>query len=663
MEATLANSTSTSPALAYAYLSAAFDAGSKVRNPLDTLKPLILSVFEDNAGKALNRDEVAAFFATMYGIDLPLNVLSYVMASMVNADRSLLRKEAQGRIDIAHANYVPGDLKRVKESKEIATRAKKLWATAIAHIEKNLVGIEWDFGGPTDVLELFLDESSIGFVGQGGKGFARTNSDKALNQFIYHCIENDADEAFLTALTELAVGDVVYQSIKSVTEYEAAFEEAISRNMKNVKVFFDTRFILNLLGCNGEAYERSAKETLSLCLNTSCQVAVFQHTLEEIDAIFMTVAGKLNMNHPVRDGVAAFALERGMLPSSLLEFAANIPDALSGMGIKAELTSEIIADYSVDEAALHRRIEVDLRQQNIDARTRDISSLTGVYRLRQGKPHRYLEDCEAIFITTNKGLADSATGFFRQHFKDEQLKNSVQICMTDVVFSTRLWIKLPTSARKLPKEQILSHILTNLRPNEALRQTFIDQLTKMSSQGQFSDKKLSIISLSGLTDRMLAIDYDVTQTTLDESQTLGTATKIIAEVGRILRSSAGKSNPEDLKRIEELELELQTASSTSDSTEVREIAAQLTEAKEEMQRLQVKADSSTAKIEKVTTVIAYVGTIALLWPIFSFLLGYTTAEAKLLTLLNLALAILTAYGLSFTGIIKRFAKAILHRIF
>lgn len=545
-----------SPALAYAYLSAAYDAGSSVRSPLHTLKPLILSVFEKNSGKPLNRDQVALRFSEMFGIEIPLNVLSYVMSAMVNVDETLVRRIDQGLKDIAHASYIHADMSRAKETKSLEEKARGLWKSVTDHIRLQLAYSDIDFGSPAEVLEAFLDTSSVGFIGQGGKAYAQSGSDRALNQFMFRCIESDNDGEFLEALTELAIGDVLYQSIKSVTEYEADFEAAINRSMGNVSVYFDTRFVLNLLGVNGPEYERSAGETLGLALRTSCKPKIYQHTIEEIDGIFVSVAAKMHGGVTADGGVASFALERAMSPSDLLDFAAHLSEKVTDLGIVIQERSTITSALSVDERALHSRLEIDLRQKNIEARARDIASLTGVFRERNGLPHRYLEDCQAIFITTNKGLADSATVFFRKHFGDEGLHNTVQICMTDVVFSARLWIKLPTSAKKLPKDQILAHILTNLRPNEQLKQNFLRKLKSLVEDGKFSDIKYSVVSLSRFTDRLLASEYELSQADLENEQAINSASKIIAEFRKTIEKARQASNPEDLERIRDLEKQI-----------------------------------------------------------------------------------------------------------
>lgn len=648
-----------SPALAYAYLSAAYDAGASVRNPLHTLKPLILSVFEKNSGRALNRDQVAEVFASMFGIDVPLNIFSYVMASMVNVDGTLIRRSDQGIKDIAHANYIPADLIRVKETKQLERDAKRRWNVAVNQIRAQLVYAKRDFGRPEDVLEQFLDTSSIGFVGHGGKAYAQTGSDRDLNQFIFHCIESDNEGEFLEALTELAIGDVLYQSIKSVTEFEAGYDEAINRSMEGVSVFFDTRFVLNLLGVNGPEFERSARETLALCQQTSCKTKVFEHTVDEIDDIFITVSGKMQSGSAADGGVASFALEQAMSPSDLLDFAARISEKVSGFGIAIEKTSDISKDLSVNERELHDRLEIDLRQKNVDARTRDIASLTGVFREREGKPHKYLEDCKAIFVTTNKGLADSATSFFRQHFRDEGLHNTVQVCMTDVVFSTRLWIKLPTSSKKLPKEQVLAHILTNLRPNENLRANFLRKLRSMVSEGKFSDIKYSVVSLSRFTDRMLAADYDLSQTDIENDQAVTAANRVVEEFKKIIDKAKKTSNPEDLERIKELERELSEIATASPDADVGSAQSEFADMKSDLERAQAEKRGAERAIERVSKWLAYGITALLLWPIVGLVLGYWNEDSQTLSLLNLFLAVLTAYGLSFTGLVQWIASRII----
>ena len=64
---------------------------------------------------------------------------------------------------------------------------------------------------------------------------------------------------------------------------------------KNKKIFFDTNFILRLLGLEGEFYKNSYMGIIDVLRENNCKLYVFSHTYDEIKNILETA--KVNLNN------------------------------------------------------------------------------------------------------------------------------------------------------------------------------------------------------------------------------------------------------------------------------------------------------------------------------------------------------------------------------
>lgn len=180
---------------------------------------------------------------------------------------------------------------------------------------------------------------------------------------------------------------------------------------------------------------------------------------------------------------------------------------------------------TIDEMALDYSIEVDVRQDNPVARQRDVDSIAAIFRLRSGSGKERLEKCNAILITHNKTLSDSCHRFFKRHFEEDGIRNVVQLCMTDVVFSTRLWMKLSSSYNWLPRNQIISYASANLLPNEGAKRAFLSTVQKLFEESKITEEQHMRVKHSRFTDEMIALNYRSSDE-VSQAETLRTVTAI-----------------------------------------------------------------------------------------------------------------------------------------
>jgi len=78
--------------------------------------------------------------------------------------------------------------------------------------------------------------------------------------------------------------------------------------------------------------------------------------------------------------------------------------------------------------------------------SRDVDSISAIYRLRKNKSVSNVEDTEAIFVTTSNTFVYAANDFY---FKDHD-QEFVPPCISDFMLTNLLWLKSPNQAPSYP---------------------------------------------------------------------------------------------------------------------------------------------------------------------------------------------------------------------
>jgi len=317
----------------------------------------------------------------------------------------------------------------------------------------------------------------------------------------------------------MAMGDVLYTAVKELTEFQSEdlqieLDGIKSKPMQKVKIFFDARLILKLFGWYGKSQQKAVQEMLGMCKETGASTFCFNHTYEEVYTIYSITQTNLK-NGIVSSGVGDFvtpeATRKRISPTGMWELMDNLEKDLESLGIPVvppppEIENE---ELGIDLIKLERDIELEMSSQSIKARQNDAKSGAAIYRLRDGAPQKSLEKCQALLVTDTSSLARAIHKHFKRHFNEfsKNNKNIVQLCMTDLVLSTRLWTKLPTSKVAVPRNQVIAHALTNIMPKPELREAFFNQLHELVGKGELSEGDVIKLQMNRLTDRILADEF------------------------------------------------------------------------------------------------------------------------------------------------------------
>jgi len=550
--------------LGYAFLKATV-AFENIRSPLDALDALALRATIRVTRKRFRASSLQSAIKDVWGLQVPELVCQSALSRLESKGHLVIEENKQSGAYEYIPNVDPGVIKAIMDREG---EAKTLIDRLNSKIEKY---IKADMPQTTlrasDIIEQWLDTSALALMSDNFRYQPISETDKENNRIISRMmgILSSLDNDFIDDMTTLALGDAVYKSIKNLTEFE--FDDtpvgtADRLPMAKVDVYLDTPVVLKLLGFFGLRNVASASEFKEMCISTGCQLCIFEHTVDECVEGILGVARRLRPGSESAFGpIVAYALEEGLDASDLISRATGIRKEIEDNGIFIKPTPDQAPALTIDERDLDAQLEREVQQTNEFARQRDIASLTAIYRLREGAGFSYLEKCKAIFITSNRSLASSSARYFSKIFQDSGINNSVQICMTDVIFSVRLWTKLPTLATKTPRLQILGHAIGNLTPSHEVRQKFRKILDELVKRNYITDESAVRIEYSEFARLALAMDIKGADD-LTLSKTRNIIMGSIAEQQAMIRASSAAQIEVSLRdakaEIERLKLELLT---------------------------------------------------------------------------------------------------------
>jgi hypothetical protein len=493
--------------LAYAYLMANFDRGAKT--PLQVLQGVVARSLA-RAKEDRSASEISGDILGEWGLSIPIKVIRYSLSSLIGQD-AVERKLNERRQEETFCSKMPLGLRVALDAEDKAAREKydRIKSKVTAELFREKLNNKYS---SDEVIEAWLDKSAISFLGNDASARGPDFHDLEINRIIAKVIglDRNVDEDALTDLTDLAVGDVLYRSLRELTEYEVEQDSLppSTRHDKSVDVFLDVGIISRAFGYYGAEQKIAVEQMLKMMRDVGFTANVFQHTVEELQEVISAAAARMQPGGAdFRGPMISYAIRTGKTPSDLIREATNAHRNCADMGVKVVERPSPQDELTLRELALDHDVKVYVKQDNPRARQRDVDSLTSIFRLRRGEAKKSIDTCEAIFVTHNRALQAAAHHFFKEHFLSEDETNVVQLCMTDVVFSSRLWVKLPTSVDWKPRAQIIACALSNLAPAPGIREGFLQRLRELVTTKRLDPETATLVEFSRFTQEILALDY------------------------------------------------------------------------------------------------------------------------------------------------------------
>jgi hypothetical protein len=244
-----------------------------------------------------------------------------------------------------------------------------------------------------------------------------------------------------------------------------------NKKFRKTKIYLDTSFILFSLGYSGPEEKSPCIELINLLRINNARILCFRHTVEEIKGILGAASNKLG------------GVEMGTFGRSIRYFSDSGYLNLLGVGIEDKPDYSKV-NYVVDEDKLFQFFKSKMPQNKDSALSRDVDSISAIYRVRRNETSSSIENSLAIFVTTNNTLNQAANDFY---FQDHD-RESVPPCITDFMITNFLWLKTPNQAPKLPMKRIIADSYAAIEPDNALLLKWIKEINKLKQNSSISEE-------------------------------------------------------------------------------------------------------------------------------------------------------------------------------
>jgi predicted nucleic acid-binding protein len=238
-----------------------------------------------------------------------------------------------------------------------------------------------------------------------------------------------------------------------------------------------------------------------MMVKLSIPVRIFDHTVEEVMGVLGGI--KYGLRRASRrefdpEEVGAFnretvehLLERDVTPGDIEELMSDLDERLRRLGVVSEPTPAVRRGLSLNE----RRFEEVLTEAGYTKdpqKAKDVRSLTAIHRLRDGRPIQELSSAPAVFLTSNPILVKAS----RKFFATEGHSSRVPQCISDISFTTQLWLRRPEAGSQVPRKLLMAESYAALRPSPELWSRYLRKIEKRRDQGDIDDRQVKVLVLS-----------------------------------------------------------------------------------------------------------------------------------------------------------------------
>lgn len=264
------------------------------------------------------------------------------------------------------------------------------------------------------------------------------------------------------------------------------------RRFKNTTVFIDTPLAIFALGHTGEPRKWPITELINLLKNYGAQLKIFRHSLDEIVGILSACAEVIRRGQ-FKDSYGPsieYFIERGFTETDVMMFIENLVADLSGLGI-AVVDKPPYDEYEgvINEEAFCEYLQKRLSYSKERPLERDKDSITAILRLRRGQTYISIEECQALFVTSNLDLAYSARDYPDFNFQ----AGTAPLVVTDYELTNLVWLKDPSLSPNLPRRRLIADAYASIQPSDTLWEMYLRTIEHLEKNGKISSDQYFVL--------------------------------------------------------------------------------------------------------------------------------------------------------------------------
>jgi len=364
------------------------------------------------------------------------------------------------------------------------------------------------------------------------------------------------------------------------------------RKFRKTSIFFDTSFLIFALGHAGEIRRDPCTELINMLYENGATLKCFKHTVEEIKGVLQTCAYLMRqglLRNAYGPSIEYF-ISTGQTPSDIELLIINLENDLASLRIEVVDKPPYTHEYLIDEKKLTEILEANIQYHNNLAPQRDVDSVSAIMRLRHSADYYFVEECKAIFITTNNALVRLS----RDYFYQDATSAAVPPCMTDYLLTNLLWLKKPLKAPNLPRKRIIADYYAATQPQERFWKLYLAEIEKLKQSNHITPDDYYLLRYSQEAKSAL---MDVT---LGGAEPFSQGT--VPEILSLVRSRIQNEKEEEIKQ----QIELRRAAENATSSTQAEMRERLVRIRLRSQRY---ARVITLWTEIILLLVLFIGTL------------------------------------------------------
>ena len=326
-------------------------------------------------------------------------------------------------------------------------------------------------------------------------GLKGREADYYIAQYLYEKRDSQAIE--YEYVIELVKG----YFLQSAIYLQSQNGNLLSTTYKDVDFYYDTPFLLCLLGFKTDEDEQGAKALHQALREQKGNFYYFPQTQHEVEGIlnayehnigrfsFITLEGLDAKRCTVEDVQRVKRTWQSRAESEFKTQIRRLQETIKGDAPSSE-------SDAFNEGALRDELNKHIKWRKSDTMNADLESIIGIYKIRGGEQSEEIEHCRAVFVTTNAKLA----GVANEYYKKSGGEHTFPLLITDSELAALTWVK-NGAVGNLPETQLLRNAYMATQPTPEMLEKFGQVLERMQGEGKMTEEVAIAIKSSAYTNK------------------------------------------------------------------------------------------------------------------------------------------------------------------
>lgn len=393
------------------------------------------------------------------------------------------------------------------------------------------------------------------------------------NYYVARFILNEyqSESIIFDKILELIKGFLVYNAIYFFSSNQ---KKDFNSKLKKTEIYLDTSLLIDALGYDTEEGKTATRELISLVKKNGGVVKTFIHNKDEVAGILTIFAKDLNVRLSMR---LEFLNSNGYDKQEVLRLRESLDINLEKNGI---LVVDTPSYGTVKDSDYHDKGYLDLEElkatlerevsyrggEDSLAIKNDVESISAISRIREREKKYSIEDCKAIFVTTNIIIINAVKRLYKERFS----KGEISFVVSDIDITSLLWLNSFNDDNNIPCLKLIASAYAAHQPSKVILDLFNQKVSLLEKEGNITPEIALIMRTN------IGVKNDIIDLTENDPHKITSET-----IKKIEEKYIDQIRLPDKQKINTLEKEIEKSISIKDQnylnaeTECKELAKKI----------------------------------------------------------------------------------------